>query len=81
MKAPKQPAYTETVSAEARAALTPLLNTAPSPRLSSEDMRVFARTMQDAIVARRGMNGVAETAQEMGGVPVLTFSRGGERPG
>jgi epsilon-lactone hydrolase len=77
MTSPKQPPYTDTISAEARAALDPILNSAPAPRLPSLVMRTVAAHMQRSIAKRRGLQGVAQARGAMGGVPVRIFTRPG----
>ena len=77
MTAPRQPPLAETVSPEARAALAPVLNSGPMPRLPSLVMRAAADQGQRAIVKRRGQKGVKEVQGRMAGVPVRIFTRDG----
>lgn len=77
MSKQKQPPLTETVSAEAREALTPILNAGSPPRMPSIVMRTIAEQMQNSIVKRRAIAGVDEEKGTMSGVPVRLFSRAG----
>jgi monoterpene epsilon-lactone hydrolase len=76
-KRPVQPDYTETISAEARKALTPLLNRGAPPRLPSMAMRAIVDQVQKSIVKRRGVRGVDEARAVIAGIPVRVFSRAG----
>lgn len=77
MCTPRQPPYAETVSAEARKALDPILNAAAPLRVPAVVMRTIVAQMQRRIVKRRGQKGVSETKGTMGDVPVLVFTRTG----
>jgi monoterpene epsilon-lactone hydrolase len=77
MKTPFQPPYAETVSAEARETLTPLLNTGAVPRMPALVMRTLTAPMQGQIIKRRGVKGVDEVKTTMAGVPVRIFTRTG----
>lgn len=77
MKTPFQPPYAKTVSAEARATLTPLLNADPLPRMPSLVMRALTAPMQGQIIKRRGVKGVQEVKTKIAGVPVRIFTRTG----
>jgi len=81
MKTPFQPPYAETVSAEARETLTPLLNTGPVPRMPALVMRTLTAPMQGQIIKRRGVKGIDEVKTTMAGVPVRIFSRTGVEAG
>jgi acetyl esterase/lipase len=81
MSAPKQPAYTDTVSAEAREALTPLLNRGSPPRMPFLVMRTLVDQVQKSIIKRRKVAGVTQAKATMGGVPVRVFTRTGVDPG
>lgn len=80
MTTPFQPSYAETVSAEARKTLTPLLNAKPLPRMPSIVMRALSDQMQGQIVKRRALKGVNAAKSKMDGVPVRIFSRAGVDP-
>lgn len=77
MTTPRQPPLAETVSAEARKALDPILNAKPPPRLPGVVMRPLVVQAQKAIVKRRGVKGVTQVKGKMAGVPVITFTREG----
>ncbi len=81
MKTPFQPPYAETVSAEARATLTPLLNADPLPRMPALVMRTLTAPMQGQIIKRRGVKGVTEVKTKMADVPVRLFTRTGVQAG
>lgn len=79
-----QPPLAPTVSAEARAALEPLLAslTEPRPELTVEQMRGFAAAMMGAVVQRRApQQKVVVTPGVLGGVPAHVVSRDGALPG
>lgn len=77
MSTPRQPPLAETVSAEARKTLTPLLNAAGPPRMPSLVMRTLADQGQKMIARRRGRQGVTEAKGKIAGVPVRIFTRPG----
>lgn len=77
MKPPHQPPLADTVSAEARATLTPLLNAAGPPRMPGVIMRTLATQGQKIMARRRGVKGVTQVKGRIAGVPVITFTRAG----
>lgn len=77
MKPPHQPPLAETVSAEARAVLTPLLNAGGPPRMPGVIMRTLSSQGQKMMAKRRGVKGVTQVKGKIAGVPVITFTRTG----
>jgi monoterpene epsilon-lactone hydrolase len=80
MSSPRQPPYTDTISAEARAALDPILNAASPPRMPSIVMKALVDQMQKPLIRKRAIKGVERTKGAMGGVPVWVFTRTGVTP-
>lgn len=87
---PYQPPFAETVSAAARAVMTPLLDPAVQPALTPEmlldpETRAFVRTTAAAMLkpveeARAAQFGVEHAEDVMGGVPVRIVRKSGAAP-
>jgi monoterpene epsilon-lactone hydrolase len=78
----EQPPYAETVSAEARLALTPMLNAPPPPSdMPVEQMRAFVEQVQNVMAEARPEHAkISEKPGSMGGVPVRWVFKAGADP-